>query len=119
MLISSETLMEIHREGNTRILDCRYLLNDPGFGIASYRRAHIPGSIYLDLADDLSGPITARTGRHPLPAVDHFVETVGKWGVADDSIVIAYDNGQERWQLDAGGCYVGSVINPFMSLTVV
>ncbi|SVB25693.1 uncharacterized protein METZ01_LOCUS178547, partial [marine metagenome] len=57
MLISSETLMEIHREGNTRILDCRYLLNDPGFGVASYRRAHIPGSIYLDLAEDLSSPI--------------------------------------------------------------
>jgi len=93
MLISAETLMEIRGEGKTRILDCRYLLSDPGFGIASYRRAHIPGSIYLDLADDLSGPITARTGRHPLPAVDHFVETVGKWGVADDSIVIAYDNG--------------------------
>ena len=85
--------MEIHREGNTRILDCRYLLNDPGFGVASYRRAHIPGSIYLDLAEDLSSPITARTGRHPLPAVDHFAETVGKWGVADDSIVIAYDDG--------------------------
>jgi len=93
MLISSETLMEIHREGNTRILDCRYLLNDPGFGVASYRRGHIPGSIYLDLAEDLSSPITARTGRHPLPAVDQFAETVGKWGVADDSIVIAYDDG--------------------------
>ena len=93
MLISAETLMEIYREGNTRILDCRYLLNDPGFGVASYRRAHIPGSIYLDLAEDLSSPITARTGRHPLPAVDHFAETVGKWGVADDSIVIAYDDG--------------------------
>ena len=93
MLISAETLMEIHREGNTRILDCRYLLSDPGFGVASYRRAHIPGSIYLDLAEDLSSPITARTGRHPLPAVDQFAEMVGKWGVADDSIVIAYDDG--------------------------
>ena len=93
MLISSESLMEIHGEGNTRILDWRYLLNDPGVGVASYRRAHIPGSIYLDLAEDLSSPITARTGRHPLPAVDHFAETVGKWGVADDSIVIAYDDG--------------------------
>ena len=93
MLISAETLMEIHRERNTRILDCRYLLSDPGFGVASYRRAHIPGSIYLDLAEDLSSPITARTGRHPLPAVDQFAEMVGKWGVADDSIVIAYDDG--------------------------
>ena len=93
MLISSETLMEIYREGNTRILDGRCLLSDPGFGVASYRRAHIPGSIYLDLAEDLSSPITARTGRHPLPAVDQFAETVGKWGVADDSIVIAYDDG--------------------------
>ena len=25
--------------------------------------------------------------------MDHFAETVGKWGVADDSIVIAYDDG--------------------------
>ena len=93
MLISSETLMDIHGEEDTRILDCRYVLSDPRSGFASYRKGHIPGSIYLDLAEDLSSPITARTGRHPLPAVDHFAETVGKWGVADDSIVIAYDDG--------------------------
>ena len=93
MLISSETLMGIYREANTRILDCRYVLSDPAAGIASYRQGHIPGSIYLDLGENLSSPIRTGTGRHPLPAVDHFAETVGKWGVADDSIVIAYDDG--------------------------
>ena len=85
--------MEIHGEGNTRILDCRYVLSDPSSGFASYRKGHIPGSIYLDLAEDLSSPITAGTGRHPLPAVEHFAESIGKWGVADDSLVIAYDDG--------------------------
>ena len=93
MLISAQSLMEILGKEHTRILDCRYVLSDLGAGIASYRQGHIPGSIYLDLAEDLSSPITARTGRHPLPAVDQFAETIGKWGVADDSMVIAYDNG--------------------------
>ena len=85
--------MEIHGEENTRILDCRYVLSDPTAGIASYRRGHIPGSIHLDLGENLSSPIRAGTGRHPLPAVDLFQEAVGKWGVADDSAVIAYDDG--------------------------
>ena len=85
--------MEILGEENTRILDCRYSLSDPQFGIVSYRQGHIPGSIYLDLAEDLSSPITAGTGRHPLPVVKQFAKTVGSWGVADDSTVVAYDNG--------------------------
>ena len=93
MLISSERLLEIHGEENTRILDCRYVLSNSRSGFDSYRKAHIPGSIYLDLAEDLSGPMTARTGRHPLPAVEYFAETIGKWGVAGDSVVIAYDDG--------------------------
>ena len=85
--------MEIHGEDNTRILDCRYVLTDPAAGITSYRRGHIPGSIHLDLGDDLSGPIGVGTGRHPLPAADLFQEAVGEWGVADASTVIAYDDG--------------------------
>ena len=68
-------------------------MNDPGFGRASYRQGHIPGAIYLDLAEDLSRPITAGTGRHPLPAANEFAKTVGNWGIADDSIVVAYDDG--------------------------
>ena len=85
--------MEIHGEENIRILDCRYVLADPAAGIASYRQGHIPGAIHLDLGDDLSSPSGAATGRHPLPAVGLFQEAVGKWGVADDSTVIAYDDG--------------------------
>ena len=93
MLISAQSLMEILGEENTRILDCRYSLSDSGFGSASYRQGHIPGAIYLDLAEDLSSPVTAGTGRHPLPAVSEFAKKVGSWGVADDSIVVAYDDG--------------------------
>ena len=93
MLISAQSLMEIYGEEQTRILDCRYVLSDPTAGIGSYRQGHIPGSIYLDLSENLSSPIRAGTGRHPLPAADSFAEAIGKWGVADDSTVIAYDDG--------------------------
>ena len=93
MLISAQSLMEILGEENTRILDCRYSLNDHGFGSASYRQGHIPGAIYLDLAEDLSSPISAETGRHPLPTVNEFSKTVGSWGISTDSIVVTYDDG--------------------------
>ena len=50
------------------VVDCRFVLADPGAGRAAYKLAHIPGAVYAHLDEDLSGPIVpGKTGRHPLP----------------------------------------------------
>ncbi len=49
-------------------VDCRYTLGQSGSGRNSYLQEHIPGAVYADLEEDLSGPVEpGRTGRHPLP----------------------------------------------------
>src|SRR5690606_15808874 len=41
---------------------------------------------------DLAAPVTAATGRHPLPAPDAFATKLGAWGIGPDTQVVAYDN---------------------------
>lgn len=78
------------------IVDCRSTLGDPERGRRDYERAHIPGALYADLEHDLSGPIVPGvTGRHPLPPIDDFVHTLGRWGIDEHVQVVVYD--------DAGG----------------
>ena len=51
----------------TVIIDCRFALNDSQAGRQAYEAGHLPGAFYLDLNQDLSSPVQAHGGRHPLP----------------------------------------------------
>jgi thiosulfate/3-mercaptopyruvate sulfurtransferase len=90
-LIDVETLAAQLRDPALRIFDCRSDLTDPAAGRAAYWRGHLPRARYAHLNDDLSAPVTAQTGRHPLPAVETFTETLRGWGVGHDSLVVVYD----------------------------
>jgi len=82
-------------------VDCRWALDDPGFGRASYLAGHIPGAAFLDVERDLSGPPGAR-GRHPLPDAAEFAGAAGMAGIGADAFVVAYGSlgGAERlWWL--------------------
>ena len=56
------------------VVDCRFDLADPDAGARLYAASHIPGARYAHLDQDLSGPITAVTGRHPLPDPERFAQ---------------------------------------------
>ena len=73
------------------LVDCRFDLGKPAAGSEAYAAGHIPGAIYAHLDRDLSGPITATSGRHPLPSAEAFSATVAAWGVTEQTQVIAYD----------------------------
>ncbi len=73
------------------VVDCRFYLSEPARGEAEYLEGHIPGAVYAHLDRDLSGPMTGRNGRHPLPAVDQMVERFSKWGIDDEMEVVVYD----------------------------
>jgi len=64
----------------------------PEAGREAWLEAHIPGAVYADLDRDLSGPVTADTGRHPLPPVDRACKTFSKLGIDADTRVVAYDD---------------------------
>lgn len=75
------------------IVDCRFDLAKPGWGALAYEQGHVPHAVYAHLDRDLAGPVTASTGRHPLPDAALFATTLGRWGIADGTQVIAYDQG--------------------------
>jgi thiosulfate/3-mercaptopyruvate sulfurtransferase len=75
------------------VVDCRFSLADPQLGQRQYAEAHIPSARYLDLEQHLSGPIQPQTGRHPLPAVAQFSQTLAAIGIQlGKTRVVAYDD---------------------------
>jgi thiosulfate/3-mercaptopyruvate sulfurtransferase len=73
------------------VVDCRFELSDTARGRADYQAGHIPGAVYAHLDEQLSGPRSATTGRHPLPSPEAFARTLGSWGLEPATRVVAYD----------------------------
>jgi thiosulfate/3-mercaptopyruvate sulfurtransferase len=74
------------------VVDCRYTLGQPNAGREAFAEGHIPGAVYLDLEQDLSGPKSKHGGRHPLPDLGAFTIMLGKIGIDDTATVVAYDD---------------------------
>jgi thiosulfate/3-mercaptopyruvate sulfurtransferase len=91
-LITANQLEEIINSGEDVLLcDCRFDLADPEAGKKSYLEGHIPGSIHVDLAQDLSGEKTGLNGRHPLPSPEAWAMTKSRLGINAKTLVVAYD----------------------------
>lgn len=73
------------------IVDCRAELGNPAAGESAYRAGHIPEAVYASLDHDLAAPVTAATGRHPLPSPQDFAALLGRWGLTPQTQVVAYD----------------------------
>ena len=77
------------------VIDCRFNLMQPEAGRIAYLQGHIPGAVYAHLDNDLAGPVSETSGRHPLPSSADFETTLRRLGVRDTLPVVVYD--------DAGG----------------
>jgi len=77
------------------IVDTSFDLADTNAGEASWRASHLPGSVYLHLERDLSGPKTGPNGefrgRHPLPERAVFAATLARCGITPRTQVVALD----------------------------
>lgn len=94
VLIDAQTLAAAPA-GSWLVLDCRFALANPGQGERDYLGAHIPGAVYASLDRDLSNLARTGLGRHPLPDVAMFAQTLARWGWRPGVPIVAYD--------DAGG----------------
>src|SRR5437867_105099 len=90
-LVSAEWLAAHLDDPSVWPVDIRWYLNEPGRGRAEYLQAHIPGSSFLDVDDDLAAPRGRGPGRHPLPAPEAFAAAAGRAGIGPDTHVVAYD----------------------------
>ena len=73
------------------LIDTGFDLADVAAGERAWREGHLPGSLYLHLDRDLSGPKTGRNGRHPLPAREAFAATLGRCGITPQTQVVVFD----------------------------
>lgn len=90
-LISTAELAAHLSDADWLVADCRFELGKPEAGRAAWRDGHIPGAVHVDLERDLSGPVSAGTGRHPLPEIRDFEATLSRLGVSGRTQVVCYD----------------------------
>lgn len=95
LIVSVAWLRDHLHDPHVAIADCRFNLMQPEAGQQQYQSAHIPGADYLDLNRDLSSPVGAHGGRHPLPDVAQFTQRLQQMGVNSTptpTLVVAYDD---------------------------
>jgi thiosulfate/3-mercaptopyruvate sulfurtransferase len=92
-LIEPDELLLRLQHPDWALLDCRFELTRPQWGALEYAESHIPGALYAHLDRDLSGPVDASSGRHPLPPLRQLCGTLGRFGIDRHTQVIAYDQG--------------------------
>jgi thiosulfate/3-mercaptopyruvate sulfurtransferase len=94
-LIDAATLAQHVTDPRWVVIDCRHDLLNPAFGRDAFAAGHLPGAQFASIDDDLSGPKNDNDasfrGRHPLPQRAVLVETLRRFGINDDSQVVAYD----------------------------
>ncbi len=102
-LISTSDLADLidAGSGNLRIYDVTVHLvpNPPGYkavsGLEDFRKAHIPGARFLDLARDFSD--TSSGLGFTLPSADFLQTAWRSAGVDNDSRVVFYSSGHMMW----------------------
>jgi thiosulfate/3-mercaptopyruvate sulfurtransferase len=92
-LIDTNSLARDLGRADLVIFDCRSELGNPRWGEEQFASSHLPGAQFLHLERDLSGPIEATTGRHPLPDPLLAAEMFAARGVGEGCQVVAYDQG--------------------------
>lgn len=92
MLVEAKDLVaDINQWPVPTVLDVRWSLGQRD-GYQKYSDGHIPGAIYADMNSGLSGPATAKAGRHPLPSAAKFQNVLQGWGVSFSRPVVVYDD---------------------------
>ena len=91
-LICATELNQIIDDPDLRLFDCRFYLTEPKKGLDDYSKGHVLNSQYADLNNQLAGPISSNTGRHPLPDKAVFQNQLRKWGIDKNSQIVVYDD---------------------------
>lgn len=92
-LIDTGELAELLSSPQVAIVDSRFTLDDLGWGKRGYQELHIPGAVFADVEDELSGYKTGLNGRHPLPDQSALGALLSRSGIDDTVQVVAYDQG--------------------------
>lgn len=90
VMIEADEVKNCLTEDGVRILDVRP--KDEGFpnGKAAYQAGHVPGAIFLDVKQDVTGHATF------LPEANAFAHKLASLGISEQDKIIIYDQGNHR-----------------------
>jgi thiosulfate/3-mercaptopyruvate sulfurtransferase len=91
VITCADLLPNLHAE-DWVIIDCRFDLTQPDWGLIEYKELHIPGAVYASLDTDVASPRTSTSGRHPLPESSAFLLSMSRLGIDETSQVVVYDS---------------------------
>ena len=92
-MVNAKWLKENLNNDKLVIVDCRFSLMDKEYGKRTYEESHIQGAVRVDIETELSAPVKEHGGRHPLPSAEELKTTFENIGINNDSVVVAYDEG--------------------------
>ena len=119
-IIEVEALLEIYRNADVLIFDVSNGKNAK----ANYEKEHLEGALFIDLNTQLADIKTDYSdgGRHPLPNIETFGETLTGLGISKDKHIVIYDdkNGSNAsarfwWMLKSVGHEKVQVLNGGLS----
>jgi thiosulfate/3-mercaptopyruvate sulfurtransferase len=90
-LVSAARLNDLITAGGCRVVDCRFDFSDGEKARSDWQAGHIPGAVYAHMDEDLAAPVTATTGRHPLPETEKFAAWLASVGWSPGQLLVAYD----------------------------
>lgn len=87
-IIRAGELLKIYQKENLVLVDAS---NNPK---AAYEKQHLDGALFVDVNTELADikKDLSNGGRHPLPDLKDFSETLSKLGISRDSHVVVYDD---------------------------
>ena len=91
-LISVDKLNDMLGKDNLRIVDTRYDLSQSDAGHNAWSKSHIPGALFADVHDDLSGEPLTDSGRHPMLSPDALQALFERLGISNNTQVVVYDD---------------------------
>ena len=101
-LIETDELEAVLGVDDLRIVDCNVIMNRTPDGVykiksgrENYDQFHIPGSVFLDLVDDLSDKNSPL--RFMMPSEQTFAKVVGMAGICNQTKVVLYSQGANYW----------------------
>ncbi|MCF8707218.1 3-mercaptopyruvate sulfurtransferase [Rhizorhapis sp. SPR117] len=89
MLVSTEWLANELGASDLRVVDAtQYMPDDPRTALAEYEAGHIPGAVFMDLANlvDSNSPVD-----NTLPPPEKFASRMQSLGLGDGSRIVLYD----------------------------